>query len=31
VLEATFKALARALYQATRLTRPDLPSTKEVL
>lgn len=31
VLEAAFKALARALYQATRLTRPDLPSTKEVL
>jgi imidazoleglycerol-phosphate dehydratase len=31
VLEATFKALARALSQATRLTRPDLPSTKEVL
>ncbi|MCX7601018.1 MAG: imidazoleglycerol-phosphate dehydratase HisB [Meiothermus sp.] len=31
VLEATFKALARALHQATRLTRPDLPSTKEVL
>jgi imidazoleglycerol-phosphate dehydratase len=31
VIEATFKALARALYQATRLTRPDLPSTKEVL
>lgn len=31
VLEATFKALARALYQATRLTRSDLPSTKEVL
>jgi len=31
VLEATFKALARALYQATRLSRPDLPSTKEVL
>ncbi len=31
VLEATFKALARALYQATRLTRNDLPSTKEFL
>jgi len=31
VIEATFKALARALHQATRLTRPDLPSTKEVL
>ncbi len=31
VIEATFKALARALYQATRLTRGDLPSTKGVL
>ncbi|GIW38481.1 MAG: imidazoleglycerol-phosphate dehydratase [Meiothermus sp.] len=31
VIEATFKALARALYQATRLTRADLPSTKEAL
>lgn len=31
VLEATFKALARALYQATRITRSDLPSTKEVI
>jgi len=31
VIEATFKALARALYQATRVTREDLPSTKEVL
>lgn len=31
VLEATFKALGRALYQATRITRDDLPSTKEVL
>ncbi len=31
VIEASFKALARALFQATRLTRPDLPSTKEVL
>lgn len=31
VIEASFKALARALYQATRITRDDLPSTKEVL
>ncbi|MER3555647.1 MAG: imidazoleglycerol-phosphate dehydratase HisB [Meiothermus sp.] len=31
VIEAAFKALARALYGATRLTREDLPSTKEVL
>ncbi len=31
VLEAATKALARALYQATRETREDLPSTKEVL
>lgn len=31
VIEATFKALARALYAATRVTRTDLPSTKEVL
>jgi len=31
VIEAVFKALARALYQATRITRDDLPSTKEVL
>lgn len=31
VIEATFKAVARALYQATRITRPDLPSTKGVL
>jgi imidazoleglycerol-phosphate dehydratase len=28
VIEASFKALARALYQATRTTRTDLPSTK---
>lgn len=31
VLEAGVKALARALYQATRITREDVPSTKEVL
>ena len=31
VIEATFKALARALHQATRHTRDDLPSTKGVL
>ncbi len=31
VLEAATKALARALYAATRITREDLPSTKEVL
>ncbi|RDI96444.1 imidazoleglycerol-phosphate dehydratase HisB [Meiothermus sp. QL-1] len=31
VIEASFKALARALYQATRCTREDLPSTKELL
>jgi imidazoleglycerol-phosphate dehydratase len=31
VLEASVKALARALYLATRITREDLPSTKEVL
>lgn len=31
VIEASFKALARALYAATRVTREDLPSTKEVL
>lgn len=31
VLEASFKALARALHAATRLTREDLPSTKESL
>ncbi|MER3603592.1 MAG: imidazoleglycerol-phosphate dehydratase HisB [Thermus sp.] len=28
VIEASFKALARALYQATRITREDLPSSK---
>ncbi|MGQ9692857.1 MAG: imidazoleglycerol-phosphate dehydratase HisB [Thermaceae bacterium] len=28
VIEASFKALARALHQATRLTREDLPSSK---
>ncbi|WP_457637639.1 imidazoleglycerol-phosphate dehydratase HisB [Oceanithermus sp.] len=31
VIEAAFKALARALYAATRVTREDLPSTKGVL
>jgi imidazoleglycerol-phosphate dehydratase len=31
VLEASFKALGRALHQATRLTRSDLPSTKGLL
>ncbi len=31
VIEASFKALARALYAATRVTREDLPSTKGVL
>ena len=31
VIEATFKAVARALYRATRVTREDLPSTKEVI
>ncbi|MDX2003966.1 MAG: imidazoleglycerol-phosphate dehydratase HisB [Meiothermus sp.] len=31
VIEAAVKALARALYKATRVTRRDLPSTKEVL
>ena len=31
VIEATVKALARAIYKATRVTRNDLPSTKEVL
>ncbi len=31
VIEASFKALARALHRATRLTREDLPSTKGVL
>lgn len=31
VIEAAFKAVARALYKATRITRDDLPSTKEVL
>lgn len=31
VIEAAFKAVARALYKATRLTREDLPSTKELL
>jgi imidazoleglycerol-phosphate dehydratase len=31
LIEAAFKALARALYQATRVTRLDLPSTKEVI
>ena len=31
VIEASFKALARALYAATRQTREDLPSTKGVL
>jgi len=31
VIEAAFKALARALYDATRITRDDLPSTKGVL
>lgn len=31
VIEAAFKAVARALYKATRLTRDDLPSTKEVI
>lgn len=28
VIEASFKALARALYAATRVTRDDLPSSK---
>jgi len=31
VIEASFKALARALHAATRLTRDDLPSSKGVL
>ncbi|HEU4741700.1 MAG TPA: imidazoleglycerol-phosphate dehydratase HisB [Meiothermus sp.] len=31
VMEAAVKALARALYAATRLTREDLPSTKDAL
>ncbi len=31
VMEAATKALARALFSATRETREDLPSTKEVL
>ncbi len=31
VIEASFKALARALYTATRVTRDDLPSTKGVI
>jgi len=31
VIEASFKALARALHAATRVTREDLPSTKGVL
>jgi len=31
VIEASFKALARALYAATRITREDLPSTKGVI
>ncbi len=31
VAEAIMKAFSRALYQATRITRPDLPSTKEEL
>lgn len=31
VIEAAFKALARSLYAATRVTRDDLPSTKGVL
>ena len=31
VIEATVKSLARAIYKATRVTRVDLPSTKEVL
>jgi imidazoleglycerol-phosphate dehydratase len=31
VIEAAFKALARALYAATRVTREDLPSTKGVI
>jgi len=31
VIEAAFKALARSLYAATRITRDDLPSTKGVL
>ncbi|WP_456409253.1 imidazoleglycerol-phosphate dehydratase HisB [Oceanithermus sp.] len=31
VIEASFKALARALYAATRVTRDDLPSSKGVL
>jgi imidazoleglycerol-phosphate dehydratase len=31
VIEAAFKALARALHGATRITRSDLPSTKEVI
>lgn len=31
VVEAAFKALARALYKATRVTRNDLASTKDVI
>ncbi len=31
VIEASFKALARALHAATRVTRDDLPSSKGVL
>jgi imidazoleglycerol-phosphate dehydratase len=31
VIEAAVKALARAIHKATRVTRNDLPSTKEVL
>jgi len=31
VIEASFKALARALFAATRLTRDDLPSSKGVI
>ncbi len=31
VIEASFKALARSLDRATRVTRDDLPSTKELI
>ncbi len=31
VIEASFKALARALYAATRITREDLPSSKGII
>ncbi|RTI15327.1 imidazoleglycerol-phosphate dehydratase, partial [Thermus scotoductus] len=31
VVEASFKALARALHRATRITGEELPSTKGVL